>query len=213
MASSDPYDDGFFDDPEAIRAIVAAEAQAVSASQTKAPQTQRYHHTVSAPRAGPSLAPFGRRKDGSARDPAPLNVQPGLVAGGFGWEAGGKRVAEGNIARHLEAIEKRQAYWGTGKEAETPIEITVDATGRYETRPDQEDVVDKRHLPITLAASQARPPDAKSAQARRQAIAAAAIKDRPFVRSISASSHMLDPASQGMNVTVEKMQSADWLLV
>lgn len=193
MASSDPYDDGFFDDPEALLAIVAAEEQALSASQVQPRPPQRYHHQVSAPvaRGGPSTAHFGRRKDGSARDPAPLRVQPGTVSGGFGWEHGGKRVADGNVARHLESVEKRQEYW----RSEEPRDITVDDSGRYAARPQEEDVVDKRHIPITLAASQARPPpDAKSAQARRQAIAQAA---RPFARSVSASSHLQLEPSQG----------------
>lgn len=187
MDLDDPFDDDFFDDPDALKAIEAAETLALSSQVPLPRQSQRYHHTISAPRAA---APFGRRKDGTPRDPAPLNVTPGAVAGGFGWEHGGKRVVEGNVERHLAAIDQRQAYWR--KEEDPPMDMVVDSTGRYAREDDE--VVDNRHQPISesLASQVRRPPDPKSVQARRAAMAAAMEETpaRPFARSVSAGSHL-----------------------
>lgn len=154
MHSSDPFDDDdLFDNPDVLLAVEAAE-------QSLGKPPARYHHNVAAPR---SVAPFGRRKDGTPRDPAPLNVAPGSVAGGFGWEHGGKRVAEGNVARHVEAVNKRQIR------DEEPIDFMIDSTGNYA----QPDAVGR---PPQLPSSQ-------SAEARRQAIAGA---PSAFSRSVSA---------------------------
>jgi hypothetical protein len=133
--SSDSFDDDdLFDDPAALDAIAAVEAQAISASQaTKPHATQGYHHTVSLPRVGSSkpVPPpaFGVTSKGKARDPVPINTEPRVSTGGFGWGDGGKHFFPGNMERIITA--GKQQRFREGYDDDDLPEIMMDDSGRY----------------------------------------------------------------------------------
>ncbi|WVQ97632.1 hypothetical protein IAU59_004746 [Kwoniella sp. CBS 9459] len=156
---SDPYgddDDLFFQDPETLNIIADAENKAIQASQAPAPAlskttsrfTPQYNHVLAKPRSSPKPVAKARNNGnssgivtnsssasrGKGKEPRPINTEPGVKTSGFGWEEGGKRSIEGNVERHLEAIKKREAYWGIQPDEDdsAPPDVVMDGSGRYE---------------------------------------------------------------------------------
>ncbi|RSH93008.1 hypothetical protein EHS25_008456 [Saitozyma podzolica] len=183
--SSDSFDDDdLFDDPAALDAIAAVEAQAISASQaTKPHATQGYHHTVSLPRVGSSkpVPPpaFGVTSKGKARDPVPINTEPRVSTGGFGWGDGGKHFFPGNMERIITA--GKQQRFREGYDDDDLPEIMMDDSGRYGFLGGaEEEVVDNhaRAVSESLAAKApiARPVGDTSAVATAAAVRRLAIR-------------------------------------
>ncbi|OCF41535.1 hypothetical protein I317_04643 [Kwoniella heveanensis CBS 569] len=156
---SDPeYDDYdvFFEDPETLNYLADAETKAIQASQAPAPVpgpskastttttrfTPRYDHVLAKPKNSPAKKHLnnnagvasGSTSRNKVKEPRPINTEPGVKSSGFGWEEGGKRSMEGNVERHIEAIKKREAYWGgkADEEESAPPDVVMDGSGRYE---------------------------------------------------------------------------------
>ncbi|WVF70270.1 hypothetical protein IAT40_005059 [Kwoniella sp. CBS 6097] len=156
---SDPEfddDDIFFQNPETFNILAVAEERAIQASQAPAPApagpgpgpqktttrfTQGYNHVLAKPKNSPvakTTSNYGGVSGSTTRskgkEPRPINTEPRVKNCGFGWEEGGKRSIEGNVERHIEAIKKREAYWGIqpDEEESAPPDVVMDGSGRYE---------------------------------------------------------------------------------
>ncbi|KAK4684020.1 hypothetical protein P7C73_g6185, partial [Tremellales sp. Uapishka_1] len=143
---SDDFDDVSFDLSAAdLQLLEIAEKQPYPLS-TQAPTQgqnaakQTYHHSVAPPSQGirkstPKLHQQPVASTSRSRYPTPLNTEPGRIGTGFGWEHGGKRSIDGNLARHVEATIKRDEYWfgpnARDRADDEPMEVVVGPTGKY----------------------------------------------------------------------------------
>jgi hypothetical protein len=185
--SADSFDDDdLFDDPAALDAIAAVEARAISASQaTKSHATQGYHHTVSVPRAGSSKpAPppsFGVTSKGKARDPVPINTEPRVSTGGFGWGDGGKHFFPGNMERIITA--GKQQRFREGYDDDDLPEVMMDDSGGYGFLGVAEEEVVDNHARAVSESLAVKPPVARPVGDTSAAAAAAAAARRLAIRA------------------------------
>ena len=138
--SSDPFDfdDDLFANPATFDALEAYALQSTQVPLAPPPQpgpakrlnAAYQHQAARAPNRPPILSQtFAGRKE-----PAPLNTAPRAGNSGFGWEYGGKRSIEGNVARHIAAIDERAAYWSHGNRLEEEDDfpdVVVGEDGEY----------------------------------------------------------------------------------
>ncbi|ORX37376.1 hypothetical protein BD324DRAFT_650973 [Kockovaella imperatae] len=202
--SSDPYDfdDDLFADTAALDQLEASALQASQAA-PRSRVTQPYHHTVTKPKPSilSSNVTFSGRKA-----PQPINTEPRAGNSGFGWEYGGKRSIEGNVERHVENVNKRQAYWSNNQPGGYTTSNVIQEEESY--RPDivvgengyelgEDEIVDShttRNFGVAPPASQSGRSEA--AAARRAAIqqASQSIKQESNVAGPShARSTSIDP--------------------